>query len=305
MMIDFALIEAQFPLAVPLIAFFFGSIIGSFLNVVVYRLPIMLSRDWQQQASEILQEATEDAALQVKLKDFPAPMEKTFNLVVPNSRCPGCDAEIKPWHNIPIAGYFIVKGRCATCATPISFRYPLVELATALLTMMVIIQFGITWQGLAACTLTWSLIALALIDYDTQLLPDDITLLFLWLGLSINFFGVFIPLEEAFLGACSGYLVLWTVFQLFKLVTGKEGMGYGDFKMLAMLGAWLGISAIPLIIILSSFSGAVIGGVLIATGRDRNKPLKFGPFLAIAGWIAMMWGQDIIDLYLDYALPDV
>lgn len=302
MIFDFALFQAEYPLALAAVAFIFGALIGSFLNVVVYRLPIMLNEDWNRQAVDILSEQTEDASLKSQLQAFIADREEAFNLIVPNSRCPNCDAEIKPWHNIPILGYLFLRGRCNDCMRPISARYPIVEALTAVLTMLVVMEFGLNLQGLAACVLTWSLISLALIDYDTQLLPDDITLLFLWLGLTANFFGFFVSLPEAFIGACAGYLLLWFVFQAFKLLTGKEGMGYGDFKMLAMLGAWLGAEAIPLIILLSSLSGALLGGILIATGRDRDKPLKFGPFLAIAGWIALIWGNELVAWYLAYAI---
>ena len=302
---NFILLEAQYPWAVPFIAFVFGSAIGSFLNVVVYRLPIMLGRDWHGQAIEIIEDTNDDPELSRLLKATVTEQSEPFNLVFPGSRCPSCDAGIRPWHNIPVLGYLLLGGKCTDCKTSISTRYPIVELTTAILTMLVIIKFGASWQGLAACALTWAMITLALIDYDTQLLPDDVTLLFLWLGLVVNFFGVFTSFSQAFLGAAGGYMILWTVYQLFKLVTGKEGMGFGDFKMLAMLGAWLGLKAIPLIILLSSFTGAVVGGALIATGWSRDKPLKFGPFLAIAGWIALMWGNDLISLYLDYALSDV
>ncbi|MBT4162283.1 MAG: prepilin peptidase [Gammaproteobacteria bacterium] len=302
---NFILLDAQYPWAAYFIAFLFGSAIGSFLNVVVYRLPIMLSRDWHDQAVEIIEETNSDPELSRLLKATVKEQTEPFNLVLPNSRCPGCGAAIRPWHNIPVLGYLLLGGKCADCKTSISIRYPIIEFTTALLTMLVIMEFGVSWQGLAACTLTWGLIALALIDFDTQLLPDDITLLFLWLGLSVNFFYLFTSLSQAFLGAAAGYLIFWSVYQLFKLVTGKEGMGYGDFKMLAMLGAWLGLSAVPLIIVLSSFAGAVIGGLLIATGWSRDKPIKFGPFLAVAGWIALMWGNDLISMYLEFALRDV
>jgi leader peptidase (prepilin peptidase)/N-methyltransferase len=299
---NFTLIQAHYPWAAPVIAFVFGSAIGSFLNVVVYRLPIMLSRDWQQQALEVLDETTDQQALVQQLRNAVPVHSDPFNLVVPNSRCPLCNAAIKPWHNIPILGYLLVGGKCASCDAAISVRYPVVETATALATMITIFVFGATGAGLAACVLTWALIALALIDYDTQLLPDDITLPLLWIGLTINFFGLMTSFTDAFLGACLGYLVLWIVFQVFKLITGKEGMGYGDFKMLAMLGAWLGFQQVPLIIVLSSFSGAVIGGALILLGRDRAKPIKFGPFLAIAGWISLLWGDVIINTYLSLTI---
>lgn len=296
-----ALLQAQFPYAPLIIAFMFGAAIGSFLNVVVYRLPVMMNRSWQEQAADIIDEAVNDDDLmkrvRLKLPTYPSP----FNLVKPNSTCPSCDTAIKPWHNIPIVGYLLIRGKCAECQAPVSARYPIVELMTALLAVLVVHVMGVTPAAAAALVLTFGLITLALIDYDTQLLPDDITLPFLWLGLIVNSFGVMTGFMNAFVGAIAGYLILWAVFQAFKLVTGKEGMGYGDFKMLAMLGAWLGIEAVPLIIVLSSFSGAIIGGAMIAFGRDKTKPIKFGPFLAVAGFIALLWGDAIISRYLLFA----
>jgi leader peptidase (prepilin peptidase)/N-methyltransferase len=294
-------LQAHCPFFAPMIAFLFGSAIGSFINVAVYRLPIMLTRDWQQQSLEILADATGKNSLIAALAERLPNHETPFNLVVPNSTCPLCNVGIKPWHNIPIVGYFLLKGRCANCRQTISRRYPLVEAATAILTAVVIVILGPNLHGLAGCFLLWSLIALTLIDYDTQLLPDDITMPFLWVGLVINYFGVITSFDNAFWGACMGYMTLWTVFQLFKLITGKEGMGYGDFKMLAMLGAWLGVETVPLIIVLSSFAGAAIGGAMIMLGRDKAKPIKFGPFLAVAGLVALLWGNELIDMYLIFS----
>ncbi|SVC12298.1 uncharacterized protein METZ01_LOCUS265152 [marine metagenome] len=305
MPMDLIAFQNHYPFAVPTIAFIFGSAFGSFLNVVVYRLPKMMLQEWHGQAIEIIEEVDEDAALSQRLRQHLNESDEPLNLTVPSSRCPDCGARIRPWHNIPILSWFMLQGQCTDCDTAISPRYPIVEFGTALLTMLVIIQFGASLQGITACFFTWALIALALIDFDTQLLPDDITLLFLWLGLIANFFSLFIPLEEAFLGAIIGYMSLWTIYQLFKLVTGKEGLGFGDFKMLAMLGAWLGLSAIPLIIIVSSFAGAIFGGVLLLFGWNREKPIQFGPFLAIAGWIALMWGDQLTILYLDLAIRSV
>ncbi len=308
---DLAAFQAQFPFAVALIVFCFGSIFGSFLNVVVYRLPIMLDREWRKQAFVIAEEAVAEetdeqvhSALSV-IKPYLDSATETFNLVVPNSRCPYCDVEIKPWQNIPIIGYLIIRGRCAECAHPISARYPIVEAATGLISVVVIASLGLTMVGLGACVLTWALISLALIDYDTQLLPDDITLPMLWTGLIVNAFGLFTDIESALIGAIAGYMVLWTVFQLFRMVTGKDGMGFGDFKLLAALGAWLGWQFLPLIILLSSFAGAIIGGILIVFGRDRAKPIPFGPYLAIAGWIALIWGAEIMDVYLSVTLANL
>jgi leader peptidase (prepilin peptidase)/N-methyltransferase len=294
-------LQAHYPFLAPMVAFLFGSVIGSFINVAVYRLPIMLTHDWQQQSLEILADATGNKALVADFARRLPKHETPFNLAVPNSTCPLCNVGIKPWHNIPIVGYFLLKGRCANCRQTISRRYPLVEVTTAILTTLVITLLGPNLQGLAGCFLLWSLVALALIDYDTQLLPDDITIPFLWIGLVINYFEVITSFDNAFWGACMGYAALWTVFQLFKLVSGKEGMGYGDFKMLAMLGAWLGVQTVPLIIVLSSFAGAAIGGTMIIFGRDKAKPIKFGPYLAVAGFIALLWGNELIDMYLIFS----
>ena len=305
MIADFLALQDQYPLAIPVLAFMFGSLIGSFLNVVIYRLPKMMKRDWHGQAIDVIEELDNDPDLIERLHKGYDKAAAPFNLVYPNSKCPACNSPIRPWHNIPIVGWLILKGRCADCDVNISPRYPIMEFVTALLTMTVIISFGANWQGLAACFLTWALIALALIDFDTQYLPDDITLPFLWLGLIINYFSTFTSFEMAFFGAIAGYMVLWSVYQAFKLVTGKEGMGFGDFKMLAMLGAWLGLSSIPLIIILSSLAGATFGGLLMLTGWNKDKPIKFGPFLAIAGLIALLWGDQLINGYLEYAFQDV
>ncbi|MCH7743459.1 MAG: prepilin peptidase [Proteobacteria bacterium] len=266
----------------------FGTIIGSFLNVVVFRLPVMLEQDWKQQANEILGNKVE-------------PDEGTFNLVFPNSHCPSCNHGIRPRENIPLLSFIFLRGKCAHCGVSIPARYPAVELLAGMMTVVIIMFFGATPLGLSACVLTWALIALSLIDYDTQLLPDNITLPLLWLGLVVNYYGVVTNLQDAFIGACLGYLSLWSVFHLFKLVTGKDGMGYGDFKLLAMLGAWMGWQSLPLIIILSSLAGALLGGSLILLGRDKAKPIPFGPYLAIAGWIALIWGDEITRSYLQFA----
>ena len=292
-----AYFQAQFPYTAAFLIFLLGSAFGSFLNVVVYRLPTMWERDLRGQALDIIDDAFE-GELPDEISALRPDSGERFNLIYPNSRCPHCENPIKPWQNIPIAGYLLLKGKCAGCGLAISPRYPIVEFVTAVLTLIVVLHFGVNWAALAACVLTWVLIALALIDYDTGFLPDDLTLPFLWFGLIVNFFNVFASFSSAFFGACAGYLVFWSVNQLFKLVTGKDGMGYGDFKLLAMLGAWLGAASLPLIIILSSFTGAVIGGALILLGRDRAKPIPFGPYLAIAGWISLIWGRQLVDLYL-------
>jgi leader peptidase (prepilin peptidase)/N-methyltransferase len=280
---------ASHVLAFVLCALLLGLLIGSFLNVVVYRLPKMMQRDWREQAHEILELPAE------------APAE-TFNLVLPNSQCPHCAHEIKPWENIPVISYLFLRGKCSSCKTPISLRYPLVELTCGLLSAYIAWHFGFTWQAGAMLLLTWGLLAMSLIDVDHQLLPDSLVLPLLWLGLIANSFGVFTSLEDALWGAIAGYLSLWSVYWLFKLVTGKEGMGYGDFKLLAMLGAWGGWQVLPLTILLSSLVGAILGLIML---RLRNAatstPIPFGPYLAIAGWIALLWGEQITASYLQIA----
>ncbi|MEX0943502.1 MAG: A24 family peptidase [Pseudomonadales bacterium] len=283
-----AALQATAPVLVYLIILCFGLMVGSFLNVVIYRLPVMMEREWQAQAHELL-ELPHQAS------------ESPFNLLWPNSRCPGCGHNIKPWENIPVISYLFLRGRCSNCGIHISLRYPLIEALTGILTVLVIAHFGLTLAGIAGVVLTFGLIAASMIDYDHTLIPDSITLPLLWLGLIINYFDAMVPFADAFWGAVAGYLILWTIYHLFKLITGKEGMGFGDFKLLAMLGAFMGWQMLPLIIILSSFAGALIGGSLIAFGRDRAKPIPFGPYLAIAGYIALIWGDEITSKYLQFA----
>ncbi|NVZ09591.1 prepilin peptidase [Allochromatium humboldtianum] len=266
-----------------------GLILGSFLNVVILRLPRMMEAGWRRDCAELLS------------PDGTAPEtdEPPLSLSKPASTCPSCGHRIRVHENIPVLSYLWLRGRCSECKTRISLRYPLVEAFTALLTLIVVVQFGPTWQAAAALLLTWSLIALAVIDLDTQLLPDSITLPFLWLGLFLSLFGLFTDSQSAIIGAVAGYLSLWVVFQLFRLATGKEGMGYGDFKLLALLGAWLGWSALPQIILLSALVGALVGVGLILSGRhESGKPLPFGPYLAAAGWISLIWGETINGAYL-------
>ena len=263
--------------------FLLGLCIGSFLNVVIYRVPVMLDHEWRIQASEIL--------------ELPRPEFPRFNLILPHSRCPHCGHRITAIENIPVLSWLFLRGKCSACRAPISPRYPTVELATALLSLLVFAIFGPTGKMVAALGLTWALIALTMIDFDTQYLPDVITLPLMWAGLMINLQGLWVPLDQAVLGAAFGYLSLWCVYWLFKLVTGKEGMGFGDFKLLAALGAWLGPSQLPLIILLSSLVGAVIGGIYMAV-RKQSAPFAFGPYLAIAGFIAMLGGPEIVSWYL-------
>jgi leader peptidase (prepilin peptidase) / N-methyltransferase len=273
---------------------FLGLLVGSFLNVVIYRLPKMMERDWSEQCKEFASNNGEIAAL----PPISEPAEP-FNLMVPGSRCPHCSHKIKPWENIPVISYLALGGKCSECKAKISARYPIIEVVTGLLSIAVVYYIGINWNGLAALVFTWSLIALTMIDFDTYLLPDDITLPLLWLGLIVNSFNSFTDLPSALWGAIAGYLSLWSVYKLFKLLTGKEGMGYGDFKLLAALGAWMGWQMLPQIILLSSLVGAVIGiSLIVVRGRDKNIPIPFGPYLAIAGWIAFVWGDTINQTYL-------
>jgi leader peptidase (prepilin peptidase) / N-methyltransferase len=284
--------------------FVFGLLIGSFLNVVIHRVPIMLEREWKAQAQQIL-EGAEDVRLKPDPRAAETAASAPYNLFVPRSACPKCGAMITAAQNIPVISYLFLKGKCAKCGTKISVRYPIVELVTAILSAAVAWKFGFHWYTGAALLLTWFLVALTVIDFDTQLLPDNMTLPLMWIGLLLSLagtvpdFGLPVDMKSSILGAVAGYLSLWSVYQLFKLVTGKEGMGYGDFKLFAALGAWMGWQMLPLIILLSAFTGAVVGIVLIvARGRDRNIPIPFGPYLAAAGWIALMWGDRIVGGYL-------
>ena len=266
-----------------------GLLVGSFLNVVIHRLPIMMQRDWQAQAREFLQ-----------LPEAPA--GAAFNLFLPHSHCPHCDHEIRPWENIPLISWLALRGKCSSCKAPISKRYPLVELLCGVLSGFVAWHFGFSWEAGAMLLLTWGLLAMSMIDVDHQLLPDSLVLPLLWLGLIINSFGLFTSLSEALWGAVAGYLALWSVYWLFKLVTGKEGMGYGDFKLLAMLGAWGGWQVLPLTILLSSVVGAVLGTIMLRMQKAENgTPIPFGPYLAIAGWVALLWGDRITASYLQFA----
>lgn len=278
------LLETNAPLYVATFAVL-GLVVGSFLNVVIYRLPVMMQRSWETQCQELLE-----------LEQTP---REPFNLVKPNSRCPHCETPIGALENIPVISYLLQRGRCKHCNGPISARYPLIEILTAVLSGLTAWHFGFGWPALFAVILTWALIAMSFIDIDHQLLPDDITLPFLWLGLLLSLFGLYANMPSAIIGAVAGYLSLWLVYQLFKLVTGKEGMGYGDFKLFALFGAWLGWQTLPLILLLSSLVGAAVGITLILfRGRDRQLPIPFGPYLAAAGWIAMLWGNDITQAYL-------
>ncbi|MDO6467335.1 A24 family peptidase [Neptunomonas phycophila] len=271
--------------------FIFALLVGSFLNVVIYRLPAMMEREWQSSIEDYQQDAQETQT--------PALDDTRFNLATPSSRCGQCNHQIRWYENIPLISYLVLRGKCSQCKTRISLRYPTIELLTALLSVAVIFVFGFNVAGLAAVAFTFCLVSLTFIDIDHHLLPDRITLPLLWLGLLVNTQNIFTSLESAVWGAILGYLSLWSVYWAFKIITKKEGMGYGDFKLLAALGAWCGAMALPLIILLSSVAGVIIAVVLMATKKHHSgNPLPFGPYLAIAGWVALLFGQSIIGAYL-------
>lgn len=301
MLNDIAEIYAANPLLFAGSAFLLGLVVGSFLNVVIYRLPLMLEREWRAEALELYS----STATTVVEGEAPA----RFNLFVPRSACPNCKAPIAAWQNVPVVSWLVLGGRCASCRAPISARYPAVELATALLSAWTAWHFGFGAAAACALGVTWALIALTGIDLDHQLLPDGITLPLLWAGLLAAVLlgpaaGAALPVSprDAILGAAAGYLSLWLVFHAFRLLTGKEGMGYGDFKLFGAFGAWMGWKVLPLIIVLSAGTGAVLGiGMIVLRGRDRAAPIPFGPYLAAAGWLAMLYGRELIDGYLRFS----
>jgi len=258
---------------IPLLFFVWIALsVGSFLNVAIYRLPVMLRRDWRAQAHDVLE------------MDVPPEQGQAFNLMTPRSRCPKCETPIAAWHNIPLVSWLLLRGRCAHCRAPIPIRYPLVELLTAVASIVVLAKFGYTSLGAAAIVFTWIMIVLTCIDLDTKLLPDGLTLPLLWMGLLVNVFGGFTDLASAVVGAAAGYVVLWSIYWAFKLLTHKEGMGYGDFKLLAALGAWFGWQTLPVIALISS----IVGIILSVAARRTREEIPFGPFLAIAGWVTLL-----------------
>tara|TARA_B110000211_G_scaffold126746_1_gene145918 strand:+ start:889 stop:1788 length:900 start_codon:yes stop_codon:yes gene_type:complete len=274
-----------------------GLLVGSFINVVVYRLPIMLQRDWRDQCCDYLEIENTIPDSNESSAKF-----KVFNLQKPNSHCPLCNHKIRPWENVPVLSYLFLRGKCASCKAKISIRYPSVEFVSGVLSGLVAFHFGATWLTMALMFLTWALIALTLIDFDHQLLPDNITLPLIWLGLLVNTIdlGFGVTLRDSVIGAVAGYLALWIVYWAFKLATGKDGMGYGDFKLLSALGAWMGWQSLLPIVILSSLVGAVFGiGMIILKGRDKSVPMPFGPFLTGAGFIMLMWGPQVSAFYID------
>lgn len=290
---DFFPLLAHSPPLLAGAAILFGLCIGSFLNVVIYRLPKMLEREWRSQCEDFLGGATTGHP------DTNATRLPKYNLLVPRSACPACGHKITALENVPLASYLVLKGRCSSCKAKIGIRYPLVELLAGLLSGYVAWRFGASQAALSALLFCWALIALTFIDADTQLLPDTITLPLLWFGLMVNTGNTFTDLGSAVWGAVLGYLVLWLVYWLFRIVTGKEGLGYGDFKLLAALGAWMGWQMLPLIILLSATVGAVIGlaGIMIA-GREKGARIPFGPYLAAAGFAALLWGKSLNEWYL-------
>lgn len=277
------------PTALIILGGLLGLMVGSFLNVLVYRLPIMMERSWEQESIQYL-----------GLSESPTNEHRALTLSQPSSHCTHCGAPIRPWQNIPIVSYLILGGQCANCKTAISIRYPLVEAFTAVLSAVVVWHFGFTIQAGMALILTWGLISLSLIDIDRQLLPDAITLPLLWIGLALSTQNLYTDSHSSIIGAISGYLILWSVYKVFKALTGKEGMGFGDFKLLAMLGAWMGWQVLPVIILFSSFVGAVTGTTMMIAGKhNRSTPIPFGPYLSAAGWVALLWGDYFLHSYLE------
>ena len=281
------LFAAPASLGPALVAGLFGLLIGSFLNVVIHRIPKMMQRE------------SDNYVAQESGKELPH--TERYNLMVPRSACPCCGHQITAMENIPVLSWLALRGKCRKCKAPISARYPAVELLTGALSALLVWTFGSGTAGLATLLFAYLLIAMTFIDFDTQLLPDDLTFPLLWAGLLVNLDGTFVPLRDAVIGAAAGYLVLWAVYWLFKLVTGKEGMGYGDFKLLAALGAWLGWAMLPTIILLSSIVGALVGiGLIVFAKRGRDKPIPFGPYLAAAGMIALLYGEQISAVFLGH-----
>ncbi len=280
----------QFPTAFNVFVVLFSLMIGSFLNVVVYRLPKMMHNGWYLECREFLAD---------EIKNTPAKEVAHLTLSKPNSTCPKCSHKIRFYENIPVISWLFLKGKCSQCRNSISFRYPLVEIATALLSLVIATQFGVSYETLLLLVLTWGLISLTLIDLDHMLLPDQIVMPLLWLGLLVNINSTFIPLSDAVIGAAIGYMSLFSVFWLFKLFTGKEGMGHGDFKLFALFGAWLGWQLLPILILMASVVGAVVGiSLMIFKNHQREQAIPFGPYLAIAGWITLLWGEGIWSWYL-------
>jgi leader peptidase (prepilin peptidase)/N-methyltransferase len=291
------------PAVLPWVALVFGLCIGSFLNVVIHRLPRMMERDWREQCAELASSAGEPQG--GSLVPLPPNKEQQgrYNLFVPRSACPSCGRQIRALENVPVLSWIALRGKCAGCGARISLRYPAVEIAAGALAAYAAWRYGASLAALGAMAFGWSLLTLTVIDLDTQLLPDDITLPLLWAGLLLNLGGSFAPLASAVIGAIAGYLVLWSIYWAFRFATGKEGMGYGDFKLLAAIGAWLGWQKLPMVILFSSVVGALVGiGLMVFARHGREKPIPFGPYLAAAGLIAMLWGEPIARRWLPILL---
>mgnify|MGYP000294845110 CR=1 FL=1 len=287
----------QYPLCWYISCFVFSLLIGSFLNVVIYRLPLMLERDWKNECRLLLTDPLSDQENNQVQQEIE--QQERFDLIKPNSTCPKCNTQIKPWHNIPLISWLLLGGKCSVCKNPISVRYPAIELLAGLAGLFSAYTFGVSEVAIWAMLFSFVLICLCFIDIDTMLLPDQLTLSLIWLGLLVNLDGQFVDLKDAVIGAVAGYSILWFIFHLFKILTGKEGMGFGDFKLLAALGAWMGWQALPVIILLSSVVGAIIGlSLLKLQNKDSQTAIPFGPYLAISGFIAFYWRDDIIEYYL-------
>jgi leader peptidase (prepilin peptidase)/N-methyltransferase len=296
--------QAIFQLMADSPVFFIGFVfvvslmVGSFLNVVIYRLPLMMERSWNAEIAEYA--ASQNQAV----PEVGSSIAPVFNLVKPDSSCPKCQHKIRAWENIPLISWLLLKGKCSQCKHPISVRYPLVELTTGLMSSWVAWHFGFGLAGFAVVVATWLLIAMTFIDLDTMLLPDQLTLSLLWLGLLLSIGSPLVSSQDALIGAAVGYLSLWSLYWAFKLITGKEGMGYGDFKLLAAIGAWVGWQHLPVVILLSSFVGAIVGVTLLTIqGKDKSQPIPFGPYLAAAGWLTLLYGDWIVQQYWVWMLP--
>ncbi|WP_448548915.1 prepilin peptidase [Thalassotalea fusca] len=290
MLSDLTLSFEQYPLFFYLTVLFVSLAIGSFLNVVILRFPKMLHQGWYNECREFLAD---------EIKDIPAKEQSEITLSKPSSTCPKCGHRIRFYENIPVVSWLALRGKCSQCKNQISVRYPMIETVTALLSLVVATEYGVTMDTCFVLILTWGLVALTMIDFDHMLLPDQITLPLLWLGLLININGLIVPLDQAVIGAAVGYMSLYSVFWLFKLLTGKEGMGHGDFKLVAVFGAWMGWQLLPLLILMASAVGAIVGiSLMVFKGHKRGQAIPFGPYLAVAGWITLLWGQRIWDWYI-------
>ncbi|MDO6487280.1 A24 family peptidase [Colwellia sp. 6_MG-2023] len=280
----------QSPLLYYIFVALFSLIIGSFLNVVIYRLPQMMHNTWYTDCREFLAD---------ELKDIPAKKITPLSLSIPNSTCPMCDHKIRFYENIPVISWLLLGGKCSQCKNSIAARYPLVEVATSVLSVIIALKFGVSIETLLLLILTWGLICLTLIDFDHMLLPDQIVMPLLWLGLLVNLQGIFVPLADAVIGAALGYMSLFSIFWLFKLLTGREGMGHGDFKLFALFGAWAGWQLLPLLILMASVVGALVGiSLMLFKNHRREQAIPFGPYLAVSGWITLLWGQGIWVWYI-------